>query len=616
MHDFYLTKSDFKVAQTCPTKLFYLKKGYPTLDEQDEYLSLLADQGYLIEALARTLYPDGRWVGYRQDVESAAWETMATLSDNCTLFEATFISQGKMARVDILIRRGNVFELIEIKSRGFDRQKNDELIEGQKPNIFRSTKAPHAIRSEWRPYLEDAAYQTAILQDVFPGAQIIPYLLMPDTSRPCTFDGLHHRFALQSIQERGRDALPPASEYVEDPRDIRRNPLLARVDVSEEVNVLLPDIRLQADKYLKSLFPVLQRITTPPSTHCRACEYRVAEGQLRGFHECWGELADVKPHILDLYRVRDVGGRDQPVADKLIAQGKAGLFDIPDKHLVRRDGTIGEHSRRQRLQINYTRANQEWVSEDLGTILNTLAYPLHFIDFETCAPAIPRYRGMRPFETIAYQWSCHTLASPDAEPQHSEWLQTVDTFPNATFVGALRRQLGDAGSILVWSSHEATVLHTIRRQLEERGEGDSEIAGWIGRVLENGRLVDLHALALKHYFHPRMGGSTSLKTVVDAIWQANPAIRARLPQYDIASENGPISPYKTLNPLIIEGRQISVAEGVGAIIAYYAMMDRLAANAILELNQWRELLRQYCKLDTLAMVMVWWHWRQLSGQVN
>ena len=57
MHHYYLTKSDFKVARTCPTKLYYRKKGYPTHDDGNEYLATLADQGYLVEALARTLYP-------------------------------------------------------------------------------------------------------------------------------------------------------------------------------------------------------------------------------------------------------------------------------------------------------------------------------------------------------------------------------------------------------------------------------------------------------------------------------------------------------------------------------------------------------------------------------
>ena len=58
---------------------------------------------------------------------------------------------------------------------------------------------------------------------------------------------------------------------------------------------------------------------------------------------------------------------------------------------------------------------------------------------------------------------------------------------------------------------------------------------------------------------------------------------------------------------------MSVAEGTGAILAYYSMMERAAAGATLEVERWRQLLRQYCKLDTLAMVMVWWHWIGTSG---
>jgi hypothetical protein len=46
------------------------------------------------------------------------------------------------------------------------------------------------------------------------------------------------------------------------------------------------------------------------------------------------------------------------------------------------------------------------------------------------------------------------------------------------------------------------------------------------------------------------------------------------------------------------------------------MMNRYASNDTLEAEQWRKLLYQYCELDTMAMVMVWWHWRHLTGQVK
>ncbi|HEY1407368.1 MAG TPA: DUF2779 domain-containing protein, partial [Promineifilum sp.] len=527
----FLTKSDFKVAQTCPTKLYYRKKGYPTRDDHDEYTAVLADQGYLLEAFARALHADGQWIGHESDVESAAWETMSAMTDACTLFEATFISAGKLARVDILVRRGNVIELIEVKSKSFDRLQNDALIRAGKPNVFRAKSNPDEIDSSWRPYIEDVAFQVSVLQGVFPEAQIVPYLMLPDTSRTCLVDGLHSRFTLRVLPDQDSPATAPSADYIGDPREIRRNPILAKVRVADEVNMVLSHVENRSAHYVEYLLPSLRRIVTPLSVHCKSCEYRVQEGALRGFHECWKELTDVEPGLLDIYRVRDLGSRKEDLANKLIAQGKVNLADIPETIFTRGKPREGEVARRQRIQISHTRENTEWVSARLGDILGTLSYPLHFVDFETCAPAIPRYRGMRPYETVAFQWSCQSLRGPDAGPDSSEWLQPADVFPNVTFAETLRDQLGIRGSILVWANHEATVLRAIQRQLSERGEQGSELYHWLGNVLDSGRLVDLNQLVLKHYFHPRMGGSTSVKIVADAVWQANPSIRARLPQY-------------------------------------------------------------------------------------
>jgi hypothetical protein len=41
----YLSKSDFKEAQDCPTKLYYKQAGYPSTNEENQYLMLLAEGG-------------------------------------------------------------------------------------------------------------------------------------------------------------------------------------------------------------------------------------------------------------------------------------------------------------------------------------------------------------------------------------------------------------------------------------------------------------------------------------------------------------------------------------------------------------------------------------------
>ena len=54
-----LTKSDYKAACRCDRKLYYRKLGYANLKQEDPYLALLADGGYMVEKLARLLHPDG-----------------------------------------------------------------------------------------------------------------------------------------------------------------------------------------------------------------------------------------------------------------------------------------------------------------------------------------------------------------------------------------------------------------------------------------------------------------------------------------------------------------------------------------------------------------------------
>ena len=56
----YLTKSRFKLALDCPTKLYYTrKKQYEDTSETDSFLEGLAQGGFQVEELARMYFPDG-----------------------------------------------------------------------------------------------------------------------------------------------------------------------------------------------------------------------------------------------------------------------------------------------------------------------------------------------------------------------------------------------------------------------------------------------------------------------------------------------------------------------------------------------------------------------------
>lgn len=56
----YLTKSRFKLALECPTKLFYTcKPEFPDTKVDDPFLEALAEGGFQVGALAKLYYPDG-----------------------------------------------------------------------------------------------------------------------------------------------------------------------------------------------------------------------------------------------------------------------------------------------------------------------------------------------------------------------------------------------------------------------------------------------------------------------------------------------------------------------------------------------------------------------------
>jgi hypothetical protein len=350
------------------------------------------------------------------------------------------------------------------------------------------------------------------------------------------------------------------------------------------------------------------------SAACRECEYRATEaGQPDGFRECWGRLADVKPHLLDLYHVGNAGGRGGPVAEQLIQERKVRLYDIPRDSLVKADGSVGEVNKRQLIQIDHTRDNSEWISEELPAILRSFRYPLQFIDFETTAVAIPYHAGMHPYEPVAFQWSCHTVDAPGATPRHAEWINVEDAFPNFEFAETLYRHLGRDGTVFMWATHENTILRRILEQMPMRGYRNPALAQWLQWIIRDrgertGRLVDMNQLCLKHYFHPLMKGRTSIKVVCDAVWKSKPALRAEYPDYLKLQDGEVLSPYASLPPLEIGGRPVVVAEGTGAIRAYEAMMYGVERGDAETKVRWRDLLRQYCRLDTLAMVWIWRHW--------
>jgi hypothetical protein len=612
----YLSKSDFQLASTCAKKLVYKKAYYPTANDTNEYMQLLAQGGYIIGKMATLLYPDGIEIE-GNTLECIEQTNRLLQQEEVVLFEPAIVSGQKLIRVDILVKKKNHFHLIEVKAKSHD-----------------TDAEKSGATAKLKKYIEDVSYQYTVLRGAFPDSSIQCSLLMPDKAKRTTIDALAGWFSIKKkaiSTDEETEELPAQQkpvfnkpevmfEYENDAgRDqyitvLRNEGILEYRDVTKEVLELEPEINNRAERFLTILNQGISGNDYAISKTCKSCEFNTTGQSKNGFKECWGDLAHDGHHIFDLY----YGGS---IFNDLIAEKKTHLFDIDEERLKNKKGELGSRGARQLIQITNTKSNSEWISSDLKTELGSLSYPLHFIDFETFTGALPFHKGMRPYEAIAFQWSCHTIKSPGDNPIHAEWIHTGSTFPdpsqfpNFEFAKSLMKQIGYSGTPLMWASHENTILRTILNQMEVFEYEDEALKRWLTLTTSDkdreGRLLDMNRLTLNYYFHPYMKGRTSIKKVLPAIWSHHPYLhevehfKTYLPE---KFTSGVLDPYDTLAAGISnESDDEVVNEGTAAMRAYQRIrFDDTLTQA--QKDELRYQLLQYCKLDTMAMVIIAHHW--------
>lgn len=251
--------------------------------------------------------------------------------------------------------------------------------------------------------------------------------------------------------------------------------------------------------------------------------------------------------------VMNLTGIGQNKLNELEAMGIEDIRDLPETF------PLSEIQKRIRKCV---KNNKEHLSKDFKDELNDMEYPLHFLDFETVGPAIPRYTGTRPYQTIPFQWSDHILYA-DGTIEHREYLCEEDTDPREGFTLSLLQALGVKGSVVTYTSYEEGILRDLAKEL-------TEYRDQLHALLS--RMKDLHQIIRKHYYHPGFHGSFSLKSVLPAI----------LP--DMSYEN------------------LEIQEGQLASLEYVKMID--PATPIEEKEKIKRDLLTYCGHDTRAMLKI------------
>ncbi|MDX1920662.1 MAG: hypothetical protein SFU25_08025, partial [Candidatus Caenarcaniphilales bacterium] len=247
MSQLYLTKSDFKVAQECKTKLYYRKLNYPSTKDTNEYLQLLSEGGFMVGKMAQLMFTDGVEIE-EKDLEKAIARTQELLKkDKVTIFEAAFLSNHKAIRVDILVKNGFRIDIIEVKAKSFD---------GELGNAQFWNSRHGKIKADWQPYLEDITFQTIVLKELFPQYQINSFLLMPDKSKVCKTDGLAKFF---KVSKKGLNK-SVSVEFIGDLEVVKNEDFLVKVEVNSEVDLLLNEVSESANNFIEILKDGLHKV--------------------------------------------------------------------------------------------------------------------------------------------------------------------------------------------------------------------------------------------------------------------------------------------------------------------------------------------------------------------
>lgn len=267
--------------------------------------------------------------------------------------------------------------------------------------------------------------------------------------------------------------------------------------------------------------------------------------------------------------VFDLVSINQKHLSEVLARGVVRLTDWPSDIKL---------NPRQRWQVEALRTGKERVRKDvLDAFLGAARFPFYFLDYETFQLPVPLYTGSWPYQQVPFQYSLHVLHE-DGMLEHREFLWTeARDDPTRPIAEALREDVGDDGSVLVWwKGFEG-------KRNEELAEAVPELADFLLGL--NSRMVDLMDTVSKGmWVHPDFCGSSSIKKVLPV---AAPELT-----YDA----------------------LEIGHGSLATLRWkQCVVDQALPDGLTTEDAFAH-LREYCRQDTLGMVRIWEYLCRLTGR--
>lgn len=276
------------------------------------------------------------------------------------------------------------------------------------------------------------------------------------------------------------------------------------------------------------------------------------------FRECVGK--NIENHVLDVPRLSDIK------LSQLISLNITSIENIPEEFPL------------TEIQSNVRKCvikKGPVIDEDLGIKLASIVFPVYYLDFESVNLALPPYSDIAPYTMLPTQYSIHECSAVGQVTEHREFLADPSKDSRRDLAENLIRDLGQAGSVVTYSSFEKTVISGL-------GLLFPDLKASLDRLLA--RLVDLSAIVGKNIFHPDFHGKYSLKVVL-------PILVPTLTYRDLKIQNG------------------------GDAIAMFAWMIKKKLYGK-QIDETRNNLCKYCERDTLAMVRLHEKLAELAADLN
>lgn len=225
----------------------------------------------------------------------------------------------------------------------------------------------------------------------------------------------------------------------------------------------------------------------------------------------------------------------------------------------------------QNMQVHCTMDKTDHINPaGIQAFLNTVTYPLYFLDFESMQPAIPAYDNSKPYTQICFQYSLHYIEHKGGKLQHTAFLAPSDgSDPRRALSEALCRDIPRNACIMAYNDpFEKT-------RIKEMANIYPDLADHLMNI--HNHIIDLLIPFREgNYYRPAMGGSFSIKVVLPALFPNDEALN-----------------YHNLSELVQDG------------VAAKTIFPEIQHMPPVKAEEARNALLEYCHLDTLAMVRIW-----------